>query len=283
MTTKPALDNLDAYMVSVLQSPYTKETFALADVEAFQKHLRKEERVENERRRAAAATELRINYWRELRQSANSLSDIIEGIAKMPARMNAYYVSRSRSSEKDPWLLDTNKETLKSIGITHSAPLGHGTNWGGHNKDLPRTKIALVVQLANNPNSVYGDYKHESGISSGMRTLELFADDWSFVAREALWALLERRLPIPEEYEPDERKRTKPKVSLDLTTFKNDIHRYALQICGTEWSTLKSLHDSGVLSRESFIHLVRVHEGQMPSGKVSLDLPSNLDDDLILN
>ena len=247
--------NLNKYKVDAYKSPYTEELFAIADVDKFQKHLRDHANDLRRTTKRQQQTNSRLAVWSNIRKNANSIDDVFQQINLLSPDFIKHYRG-SFDRKLLPVVLGTGdwlKQDIECYDISHTAPIGHATNWGGYAEHLPRAKSALVVTLQRTVNverineSIYANASQESGITHHYDRLILFADDWTFVAVQTLWSVLDRKVRIPDKYRYVDGTVTSD-ITKDWEVFWQDINRYSIQHVGMPFTTLKGMYDLGAIS-----------------------------------
>lgn len=226
---------VDKYSVLAYKSPYTEQLFDTANKKEFEKHLRQERSMLKARTLKEQHHKERCSIWSAIRKDAISAENIPKMVKKrVTGNMLDYY----RVENKDEFnfkFLDISEP--KNLSLYHECPRNNRTNWGGHDVSRPTSKIGIAIKTSSFPTEIQKRAASDSGIFCGREEFFVFADDWTFVARKALWGALNKKINQPD---------TGKSVSNEV--FWNDLDQYAIQEIGMSFNDLNALYASGIMT-----------------------------------
>jgi len=174
--------NYNNYKTSGYLCPHTGKFFKEDERPIFVQHMSKIKRLHKKLLLSQGVFEQKKQAVRDYRASVKNLTDLEHLICKTlgiphPGKVFLYY------------------RYFEALPLSHSAPEGVETNWGGFNKEHPTSKLGCffendraVLELTSaNIESLKTLGIHYALGTREFMTWALFADDWSFI--QAPWVL----------------------------------------------------------------------------------------------
>lgn len=270
--------NTDKYLIQAYQSPYDGKLFAVADKDKFETHLREGQRIHNAKAKMRRAKEKRLEVWASIRRDATCVADIPTLIQARvtPEMLTTYkrlsFLKRGGITFKST-LCGTQK--IDNLPVSHTCPIGGTINWAAQDSTKPSSKLGMCIHSAEYPSNVENEASKESGIHYASGAVQLYADDWHFVAVLSIWAVLEGEV-LP----PPKRVYQKEYNNPSWAAFNEDIERYCDQHLGLSLTAVKELHANGLLSQMTIELMARNHSKTQPLLELeSAPLPAGLLDE----